>query len=123
FLALTPVGDAPALQCLAHNLVAELDWLRATPTGAELARRRAARLTSSQEANLLRWGYPYVMDEFRFHMTLTGKLTGTRCLLAETAIRNRLPELPRPFDMAEIALVGERADGMFHTLNRYALIG
>ncbi len=123
FLALTPVGDAPALQGLAHDMVAELDRLRAAPTPAELARRRAAGLTPSQEANLLRWGYPYVMDEFRFHMTLTGKLTGARRLFAETAIRERLPELPRPFDMAEIALVGERTDGMFQTLHRYALTG
>lgn len=25
---------------------------------------------------MLRWGYPYVLDEFRFHITLTRKLHG-----------------------------------------------
>ena len=123
FLALTPVGDACALQELARDIVAGLDQLRAPPTTAELARRRAAGLTINQEANLLRWGYPYVLDEFRFHMTLTDKLTGMQRPLAEAAIRERLPELPQPFDMAEIALVGERTDGMFQTLGRFALTG
>lgn len=123
FLALTPVGDARALQELARDIVAGLDQLRAPPTPAELARRRAAGLTFNQEANLLRWGYPYVLDEFRFHMTLTDKLTGMQRLLAGAAIRERLPELPQPFDMAEIALVGERTDGMFQTLHRFALTG
>lgn len=123
FLALTPVGDARALHDLAHAMVAGLDPLRATPAPADLAHRRAVGLTIAQETNLLRWGYPYVMDEFRFHMTLTDRLTGMQRPLAEAAIRERLPELPRPFDMTEIALVGERTDGMFQTLHRYALTG
>ena len=31
-------------------------------------------LTDRQEALLTQWGYPYVMEEFRFHITLTGAL-------------------------------------------------
>jgi hypothetical protein len=30
-----------------------------------------------QRNYLDRWGYPYVMEEFRFHMTLTGRLDST----------------------------------------------
>jgi len=41
---------------------------------AELARRRTLRLTAEQDAMLARWGYPYVLEDFRFHMTLTGSL-------------------------------------------------
>ena len=63
------------------------------------------------------------MDEFRFHMTLTDKLTGMQCPLAEAAVRERLPELPQPFDTSEIALVRERMDGMFQSLRRFALTG
>ncbi len=40
----------------------------------ELQRRRAANLTPRQEFLLMHWGYPYVLDEFRFHMTLTRRL-------------------------------------------------
>ena len=32
-------------------------------------------VTERQASNLDRWGYPYVFDDFRFHMTLTGPLT------------------------------------------------
>jgi hypothetical protein len=34
----------------------------------------AAGLNQSQVANLDRWGYPYLFADFRFHMTLTGKV-------------------------------------------------
>ena len=35
-------------------------------------------LTPRQRDYLDRWGYPYVMEEFRFHMTLTGRLDTAR---------------------------------------------
>ena len=40
----------------------------------ERARRIALGLSQSQIQNLDRWGYPYALSEFRFHMTLTGKV-------------------------------------------------
>jgi hypothetical protein len=51
------------------------DAHRAPPDEAELARRRRSRLTQRQEGTLARWGYPYVMEEWRFHVTLTRRLT------------------------------------------------
>lgn len=71
FLALVPTDSSDALTVLADDCVVELDAFRAPPSDAELARRRAARLTERQLLLLERWGYPYVLDEFRFHMTLT----------------------------------------------------
>ena len=56
-------------------------------------------------------------------MDLTDKLTGMQRSLAEAAVRELLPELPQPFDMSEIALVGERTDGLFQTQHRFALTG
>src|SRR5262249_2220033 len=47
-------------------------------TDADRARRNPARLTPRQRDYLERWGYPYVMEEFRFHMTLTGRLEANR---------------------------------------------
>ena len=47
----------------------------AVPLGPEeLIRRRSAGLSSHEDALLLRWGYPYVLDRFRFHCSLTGSL-------------------------------------------------
>ncbi len=123
FLALVPVGDAQALTRLAFRCVTELDLYRAPPGEAELARRRKAGLTPRQEALLARWGYPYVGDEFRFHLTLTGSLGPGDLAAARAAIAMRLPALPAPFTIGSIALVGEDAAGLFHLVHRYALSG
>lgn len=74
FLALVPAAAEPALSALADACVVEFDAYRAPPDAAELARRHAAGLTPRQGELLARWGYPYVLDEFRFHLTLTGAI-------------------------------------------------
>ncbi len=72
FIALMPRHPSAELDRLAAHCVRDLDRLRAQPSDAEMERRRRAGLTDRQETNLRRWGYPYVMDSFRFHMTLSG---------------------------------------------------
>jgi putative phosphonate metabolism protein len=123
FLALVPEGDAAELGRVAAACVADLDGFRAPPSAAELERRRKARLSDRQEALLARWGYPHVMEAFRFHMTLTGSLPEADLPAIEAALAGRLPDLPAPFVLDRIALVGERGDGMFEELGRYALTG
>lgn len=87
FWALTLSAPCLPLQALADRCVSELDAFRALPSAEELARRRRARLTARQDELLARWGYPYVMDEFRFHMTLTARLD-----IAEGAVVARVLE-------------------------------
>jgi putative phosphonate metabolism protein len=74
FLALTLRAPSPALHALAAQCVETFDCFRRVPDAEELARRRRCGLTPRQEENLCRWGYPYVMDEFRFHVSLTGTI-------------------------------------------------
>jgi len=120
FLALVPVGDTAALSALAARAVTELDRFRAPAPEAELARRRAARLTRVQEDNLTKWGYPYVLDEFRFHMTLSGRLDDPAPVLE--ALRPHVQALNlSPFTLDALTLMGEDASGMFHTISRVAL--
>jgi putative phosphonate metabolism protein len=76
FLALMPEGACAPLDDLAEACVRHFDPYRKTASAAELARRRAAGLSARQERHLERWGYPYVLDEFRFHLTLAGPLNG-----------------------------------------------
>lgn len=122
FLALTSVGDTGPLNALAARIVQELDLFRAPPSDAELARRRAGGLSAAQETNLQRWGYPYVMDEFRFHMTLSGKIDIPD--QAKEMILPRLEGIPlAPYTIDTIALVGERDDGLFELVQRYTLSG
>ena len=74
FVALIAPAPTPALNHLAAVVVEELDGLRAPPTPAEIARRNPDCLSGRQSGYLARYGYPYVMEEFRFHMTLSGPL-------------------------------------------------
>lgn len=74
FLALVPVRTDPRVDALAADCVQAFEPFRAPLNEVELAKRRAAALTPRQEDYLQDWGYPYVMEEFRFHMTLTERL-------------------------------------------------
>lgn len=74
FLALMMTPPDHRMNALAADAVRALDPFRALPGEAELARRREAGLSAQQETLLQQWGYPYVMGEFRFHMTLSARL-------------------------------------------------
>jgi putative phosphonate metabolism protein len=74
FFALVPAAEAPGLHALADEVVRAFDDFRAPPTEAELARRDQASLTPRQRELLSTWGYPYVLDEFGFHLTLTDRI-------------------------------------------------
>jgi putative phosphonate metabolism protein len=75
FLALRESVPSPELQALADACVVELDAHRVPPDDAELARRRGKGLAPEHDAMLLRWGYPYVLSTWFFHMTLTRRLS------------------------------------------------
>jgi putative phosphonate metabolism protein len=123
FLALVPGARTPALDALAAAAVEAFDAFRAPLDAAELARRHAAGLSPAQAQHLARWGYPYVMEEFRFHVTVTGAL--------ETALAERLspalerlfaPVLTLPLEIAELALFAEPAPrAPFRLIRRAAL--
>ena len=122
FLALIPQGYSAELQILAAEVVRSLEPFRAALTLAETARRRPQTLTPSQRNLLQIYGYPYVMQEFRFHRTLSGPLTETEFPLVRTAaLAHFLPELPQPFVLGSLCLCGEDGAGRFHLLHRSAL--
>lgn len=78
FIAVILTEPVGALQQLAADCVREFDDFRAPMTAEDRARRKPDKLTERQRDYLDRWGYPYVMEEFRFHMTLTGRLDAER---------------------------------------------
>jgi len=78
FIAVIPAEPSPELIRLAADCVSAFDSFRAPLTDVDRARRKPSQLTTAQREYLERWGYPYVMDEFRFHMTLTGRLDTDR---------------------------------------------
>ena len=74
FMALRPERHE-AVARLAADIVRTFDVYRAPLTPDETERRRPGSLSPAQRTLLDSWGYPYVMGEFRFHMTLTGRLS------------------------------------------------
>lgn len=122
FVALVPEEQSSSLNSLASEIVELFDGFRAPLTEAELGKRRKAGLTAQQEANLQAWGYPYVMDDFRFHMTLTGRLEALEAEALAKRLREHLgPVIPTPFPVNAISLLGEDDGGMFHVVDTYPL--
>ncbi len=86
FLAFRLNQPCPAMGDLAEACVRDFDPFRAPLSAADIARRRRAPLSPAQDARMLEWGYPYIFDDFRFHMTLTGGIAddGVRTRVLET---------------------------------------
>jgi hypothetical protein len=121
FLALCPAAPSSDLNGLAADCVRNLDAFRYPPDSAELERRRARGLTPRQEANLTAWGYPYVLDEFRFHMTLTGRLADDAAARFLDVLGPVFAgALSGPLIVGGVALSREESPGApFETLRRY----
>lgn len=124
FIALVPQSVPHELSNLANTCVTSLDTFRAPPDGDELARRRQAHLTPAQDRMLTKWGYPYVMDEFRFHLTLTEKIDASARDRLLPKITSLAAEAFGPYYVDEICLVVEPTPGaQFELLRRYPLGG
>jgi putative phosphonate metabolism protein len=74
FLALVLSGPCRELHQLAADCVREMDEFRAPADPEDVARRMSPSLHAAEQQNLIRWGYPYVLDTWKFHMTLTSSL-------------------------------------------------
>jgi putative phosphonate metabolism protein len=93
FIAVVPAEPVTELERLAADCVIALDSFRAPLTSEDRARRSPSALTPRQCKYLDRWGYPYVFEDFRFHMTLTGRLEVARREAVLTILRNRFSAL------------------------------
>jgi putative phosphonate metabolism protein len=89
FIAVVPAEPSAELQRLAADCTRAFDSFRKPLTPEDRARRNPAKLTPRQCEYLDRWGYPYVMEEFRFHMTLTGRLPADRRESVMAMLRSR----------------------------------
>lgn len=124
FLALIPQGDTAALNAYAARVVEHFDPMRAALTPAEIARRNPAQLSARQRALLDLWGYPHVMDEFQFHMTLTDRLNDVdRAWVQPRAELAFAPYLGQAVMIDALNLFVENAEGAFHQVHRAPLSG
>lgn len=125
FFALVPNEPVLALDDLAGRIVADFEPFRAPLSEADIARRRVSGLTLSEETNLIRWGYPYVFDAFRFHMSLTGRVPKEDAEAMATELKRRFAEFDgQPFAIDRLALFVEPARGApFEVLHVATLAG
>lgn len=117
FLALRESMPCPALQALADGAVTALDPHRAPATAVETARRKPEKLSPNQREYLAAWGYPYVFSEWRFHMTLTRRLTPaekTIILPAVTAALGDAPAVARA--VSDICIFAQGSPGAAFTI-------
>ncbi len=112
FLALTPRGPAPDLDRFAGEVVTVFDRFRAPLSDSEIQRRNPDALSPDEFRNLLQWGYPYVFESFRFHMTLTGRVADADLPRVRAAIDEVFaPVLERPAIVDGLALFVEPEPG------------
>lgn len=112
FFALVPTIRTPEIQALAGDVVEHFDRFRAPLTDADLARRNPEALSPRELQYLHKWGYPYVFDDFRFHMTLTGRVTGAEIARVRTAIETHFEGfIGAPLSIDTLALFAEPASG------------
>lgn len=124
FLALCPQPQPAALTRLAAEVVTRFEPFRAPLSAAETARRRPEHLSARQNELLRDFGYPFVFEEFRFHMSLTGDLDPAELdRLEPLAAEFFAPHLARPRMLDRLCLFGEDETGRFHLLAAQALSG
>jgi len=123
FIAVVPAEPLPELERLAADCVSEFDKFRAPLTTEDRARRNPSQLTPRQCQYLDRWGYPYVMEDYRFHMTLTVRIAAERREPVLTMLRNRFSALALDtLAIDRIALFRqENTESRFRIINHWQL--
>jgi hypothetical protein len=125
FLALIPKEQSMALADFAATCVTIFDRFRAPMSEAEKARRQPAKLSGRQQVLLEQYGYPYVMEEFRFHMTLCDRLQPeTQETMLKAAEKWMAPALGEAVMLDRIVLFHQARSGApFQRLGDYLLTG
>ena len=112
-----PDGACPALDALSQRAVRAFHPFRAEPTREEMARRDPDNLTPGQREMLALWHYPYVFEEFRFHMTLTGPVPEPDRARIEEALDAHFAQvLAEPFAVDALARYVEPGPGANFTM-------
>jgi putative phosphonate metabolism protein len=124
FFALVPAVRNEAVEELAARALSAFEPFRAPLTQAETARRRAAGLNPRQQTLLEQWGYPYVLDEAGFHITVTGRIDPPAKASIEAILTDVFePAIGRAMIVDRVALAVEREPGAHFEVLAAASLG
>jgi putative phosphonate metabolism protein len=123
FFALVPEAPFAPLNSFAGEVVRSFDPFRAPLTEVEIERRSPDALKPDEFRNLCQWGYPYVFDTFRFHMTLSGRVGPQESPRLRAAIDSLFADVLRqPVPVDALTLFVESEPGApFMVLSHHAL--
>jgi hypothetical protein len=123
FIAIVPVARDLAIDRFAASCVTGFDRFRAPLSDGDRGRRMAG-LSGRHVAYLDRWGYPFVFDEFRLHMTLTGRLAAEERAAVLSALREEFVAAcdAWPVRIDRLALLRQdRPDARFRVIDDAAI--
>jgi hypothetical protein len=111
FIAFTPTAQSAALEKLAAACVRAFEAFRLPLSDEQLASYKLNKLTVHQEQMLAHWGYPYVMEEFRFHISVTDRIDDPheREEIIDALEKIAKPILGKPVVVRDITVFGQAA--------------
>ena len=120
FFALVPEETYQPLQDFASAVVQVFEPFRAPLSPEDMARRKPEKLSQAERNNLERWGYPYVFDAFRFHMTLSGQVPEAEAPAIGAALDRHFAGLvPMPLAVNGLGLFREETRGTAFTVQTW----
>lgn len=110
FIALTPTTQSAALEKLAAACVRAFEAFRVPLTDDQMVSYKLNRLTVHQEQMLEHWGYPYVMEEFRFHISVTDRIDNDaeRKEVMKALDKFAAPVLGKPIMVRDLVVFGQQ---------------
>lgn len=124
FFALVPSAPSADLQDLAEDAVCRFEPFRAHLSAADVARRKPETLPERQRRYLSEWGYPYVFEEFQFHMTLTDRVPEEMRDTMRSALETTFAEhIGKPLHVTSVALFAEPERGAPFTVRSLLPLG
>ncbi len=119
FIGLIPTNNLK-VNAVSNKFVEELDYLRDELSESEIKKRKPHKLTSNQKQMLFKWGYPYVFDEFKFHLTLTSKLNVVEIDDVLRSLQNILKQVNlNKISFNNICIFGQKSDEKFYFVQRF----
>ena len=121
YLTLVCAGKTAEFDWLAAECVTHFDCFRAPLVDEDRKRREIDAMSGREAIFLEEFGYPYVLSDFRFHISLAGPLEDAELDEVENALSPRLALfMTEPFRIETLTLLGEPHDeGVFQTLSRH----